>query len=1134
MASMSSAAAVASSTGLPPANVDQALGGEPTGLRAVTLITGDRFLVDRGGDLVSVTPGEGRDEVGFRVEASREHLYAIPADAERMIAQDTLDRGLFDLKALLDAGYDDAHRAELPLILGGSTSTSLSATRLGSQPVPEGTVVTRKLAAVRGVAVEVGKETAGELWKTLTLPNGVRAAAGIRKIWLDGTVRATLDRSVPQIGAPSAWAAGYTGQGVKTAVLDTGIDSSHPDLAGRVVGERNFSSSADAVDHFGHGTHVASIITGSGAAADGKFKGVAPGVGLLNGKVLGDQGSGSESGILAGMQWAVDQGAKVVNMSLGGPDSPGTDPLEDAVDTLSAEHGTLFVVAAGNEGADGDSTVGSPGSADAALTVGAVDDSDTLASFSSTGPRLDDDAVKPDITGPGVHIVAARAAGTALCKNSCVQPGDGPVDDNYTSASGTSMATPHVAGAAALLASAHPDWSGEQLKRALMASARPTADRGAFQQGAGRVDVAAAINERVTSDPASLSFGLAAYPHTDDAPTGKTLTYHNSGDEDVVLDLTASTTDRAGRPVNDGTFTVSPERVTVPAGGGATATVTSDTRVGPTLGQLSGTVTATAASATTTSAAAVARTPLGVVRETEGYDLTLRHIGADGNAPAPATGDTLYDVVTGEIHPVSIQSDGTAVVRVPPGTYHLTSTVFTRRTDGSYERAALYQPQIVMDRDTSLTLDARVAKPIGVTLPDPLATASSGVLAVRRTTSNGQGRLTSSWLGSLDRLSFAQIGGPATAPSTTGSLQAMIGGVWTRPEAYEGANPPEYRLAYSLPDQPYAGLTRHLTRRDLARIDNTLGASVAKKRADISAVPYAADGMSSAGVAIRTTTALPRVQTDYVNTEAGVSWGFIVTQNGQTLQNEANYYNPERRYRPGRTYRAGYGVGVFGPGLGLAEGRDSFGGTGWGLFRTGDTLRMSIPLHTDGAGHPGSTGLRFGGSARTTLVADGTSLLDIAAPPATTNIPVPAGDARYTLSTDLNQQATITDVSSRITSTWTFRSATAATGTQRVPLLNVRYAPRLATDSTTPAGQPILVPVTVEGARAGVRNLTVDVSYDAGKTWQRVPVHAGRALLLRPPTDAGSVSLRAKAVDGRGNTAEQTIIRAIKVAPLAN
>jgi hypothetical protein len=450
--------------------------------------------------------------------------------------------------------------------------------------------------------------------------------------------------------------------------------------------------------------------------------------------VLGDQGSGSQSGILAGMQWAVDQGAKVVNMSLGAKDSSGIDPLEDAVDRLSAEHGTLFVVAAGNEGATGDSTVGSPGSADTALTVGAVDDADALASFSSTGPRVGDAAVKPDVTAPGVHIAAARATGTALCDKACVQPGDGPVDDNYTSASGTSMATPHVAGAAALLAEAHPDWSGEQLKRALMASARPGADRGAFQQGAGRVDVAAAMRESVTSEPASLSFGLATFPHGDDAPVGKTLTYHNSGDNDLVLDLTASTTDRSGRPVNDGTFTVSPKQVTVPAGGTATATVTSDTRTGPALGQLSGTVVATTASGT------AARTPLGVVRETEAYDLTLRHVAADGSTPAAGTGATLYDLTTGKLYQVQMKSDGMSTVRAPPGTYHLTSAISTRRADGTYARTVLYHPEIVLDKDTALTLDARVAKPISVTLPDSRATKGTGALAVRRNMADGENR----------------------------------------------------------------------------------------------------------------------------------------------------------------------------------------------------------------------------------------------------------------------------------------------------------------------------------------------------------------------------------------------------------
>ena len=180
-----------------------------------------------------------------------------------------------------------------------------------------------------------------------------------------------------------------------------------------------------------------------------------------------DLGQCLDSDILAGMEWAAATlHAPIVNLSLGGTDTPDIDPLEDAVNRLSAEFGTLFVIAAGNEGVP--LAIDSPGSADAALTVGAVDGNDALAGISSTGPRLGDHAVKPDITAPGVAITAARAAGTAL----------GPlVGDQYVTLSGTSMATPHVAGSAALLLEQHPDWSGAQLKAALMATAQPTADQ---------------------------------------------------------------------------------------------------------------------------------------------------------------------------------------------------------------------------------------------------------------------------------------------------------------------------------------------------------------------------------------------------------------------------------------------------------------------------------------------------------------------------------------------------------------------------------------------------------------------------------------------------------------------------------
>ncbi|WP_445270826.1 S8 family peptidase, partial [Streptomyces sp. DSM 41634] len=249
--------------------------------------------------------------------------------------------------------------------------------------------VGRSLRSLNAESVVTPSEDAPEIGEALTDSDDRRAttAAGIDRGWRDGVRQASLDRSVPQIGTPAAWKAGFTGKGVKIAVLDTGTDSTHADLKGQILASNNFSASKDTKDRVGHGTHVASIAAGTGAASKGKFKGVAPDAKLLSGKVLDDEGYGEDSGILAGMEWAVAQGADIVNLSLGGEDTPDVDPLEAAVNKLTAEKGVLFAIAAGNEG-DGAGTVGSPGSADAALTVGAVDVKDKLAEFSSRGPRV--------------------------------------------------------------------------------------------------------------------------------------------------------------------------------------------------------------------------------------------------------------------------------------------------------------------------------------------------------------------------------------------------------------------------------------------------------------------------------------------------------------------------------------------------------------------------------------------------------------------------------------------------------------------------------------------------------------------------------------------------------------------------
>jgi subtilisin family serine protease len=326
----------------------------------LTLITGDRVVLD-GTAVVSVEAGPGRGQVGFHAFHRDGRLHVVPRDAFPALANGKLDLRLFDVTGLVEAGYDDARRDTVPLII------------TGDRPRTAGVQVTRALPTVGAIAANTAKSEATTTFHALV------DDPGVKKVWLDGIRKPSLDRSVAQIGAPTAWQAGYTGQGVKVAVLDSGVDQTHPDLAGQEVAERNFTDDPDNSDLIGHGTHVAATI----ASAGEKYRGVAPDAQILDGKVCSFDCS--ESWILAGMQWAVDQGADVVNVSLGGVDSPGLDPLEEAVNALSAQSGTLFVIAAGNSGRPG--TVGSPGSADAALTVGAVDRQDGIADFGWRSPR---------------------------------------------------------------------------------------------------------------------------------------------------------------------------------------------------------------------------------------------------------------------------------------------------------------------------------------------------------------------------------------------------------------------------------------------------------------------------------------------------------------------------------------------------------------------------------------------------------------------------------------------------------------------------------------------------------------------------------------------------------------------------
>jgi serine protease AprX len=306
----------------------------------------------------------------------------------------------------------------------------------------------------------------------------------VEAIWFDEYVHTMLETSVPHIQAPAVWqSVGSQGEGIAICVLDTGIDPDHPDFAGRITASQDFTGKGSVVDGHGHGTHVASIAAGSGAASNGQFVGVAPKASIMVAKVLNDQGGGRMSDVMAGLEWGVEQGAQILNLSLGSDSSSdGSDALSSMVDAV-VDLGKVVIVAAGNAGPR-TRTIGSPAAARKALTVGASNNQDGIANFSSRGPTADD-REKPDLVAPGSAIRAARAAGTSMGQ---------PVDAHYISANGTSMATPHVAGIAALMLAVNPGLAPDAVKQILVETVVPL-DDGPNVAGSGRVNALAAVNE---------------------------------------------------------------------------------------------------------------------------------------------------------------------------------------------------------------------------------------------------------------------------------------------------------------------------------------------------------------------------------------------------------------------------------------------------------------------------------------------------------------------------------------------------------------------------------------------------------------------------------------------------------------
>jgi serine protease AprX len=405
--------------------------------------------------------------------------------------------------ASVDPALATAHGTVAVLVVrtpSGGDAADRAVRRLGGR-------ITSDLSLIHGFAARIAASKVAAL----------AASAGVASITLDRhvTVQGSLaSGTLASVYAKATHAddvakTGNTGAGVTVALVDTGV-ADLPDVASRIVTVEtdpmgstarciNLSGEAGCGDSYGHGTFLAGLIAGTGAASGGTYKGVAPGARIVSVKIAGRDGAADVSGVIAAIQWVVSfkdkYGIRVLNLSIGtdSTQSYKVDPLNYAVERAWAA-GIAVVVSASNRGPAA-GTISKPGDDPFVITVGAVDDrgtsglgDDALPNFSSHGPTAADGLVKPDVVAPGAHLVSLNAPGSAIATNF---PTSMPAP--YRLGSGTSMSTAVVSGEVALMLAANPCLTPDRIKYALMSSTRKVASDDPNAVGTGMVDVAAAL-----------------------------------------------------------------------------------------------------------------------------------------------------------------------------------------------------------------------------------------------------------------------------------------------------------------------------------------------------------------------------------------------------------------------------------------------------------------------------------------------------------------------------------------------------------------------------------------------------------------------------------------------------------------
>ena len=401
------------------------------------------------------------------------------------------------------------------------------------------------------------------------------ALPSVKRVTIDQKVSKLLTSSTAQIGADRVWqlqdqrSRTVTGKEITVSVIDTGIDYTHPDLGGcygsgcKVIGGIDFvNNDDDPIDDEGHGTHVAGIV-----AANGVVKGVAPDASLYAIKVLNEQGIGHSGDTLAAIEWSLNPDGNastedqvdIINLSLGSPTNPSEEMFETFA--LAEAAGTLIVVASGNHGGN-EEVLRSPlnvyAKIESSLAVGAVDGNNELTDFSSWGPG--DGAMKPDVVAPGLAIYSTKNGG------------------GYEHLSGTSMAAPHVAGAAALLKQLFPHKTPSELKADLMSTAIDLSIE-RHKQGSGAIDVYQSTLAELTSSHGRLEFG---WVNTEQATWQKKVSFELTNNTNSSQSLSLNISDDLPEGT---TLQLSQSGLELDSNSSATviATLTVDTSITPTL-----------------------------------------------------------------------------------------------------------------------------------------------------------------------------------------------------------------------------------------------------------------------------------------------------------------------------------------------------------------------------------------------------------------------------------------------------------------------------------------------------------------------------------------------------------------------